>query len=206
MGYGLRRGPRRDPDNRLLWRRRPAAAGGRDLPRRGAVGERHAEPGAVRARVQAAHPARPCWPATRRTRTPRTLRDTESTRRHRLHVPQAGRPAPADAGVRRPDAAVSCGRRNVTTVAQRRHAQRYVPARPRGRSRAAAPGRGRRDARGLGDARLRAGHLAAPGDAERAASCGSSSALAPPFGTEVSPAPRRARLQASPSSPRCSSA
>ena len=58
-GYDLRCGPRGEGPRQSPAVAPPAAsAGGRDPARRGAVRERHAEPRALRARVQAAHPAR----------------------------------------------------------------------------------------------------------------------------------------------------
>ena len=145
----LRRRPRStDPDNRLLGAA-ARAAGGRGL--RDAV---LSVSGTLNPEFGPAYkpPIPPEAMLARNTKDPYpkdAARHGVDPRLHRLHVPQAGRPAPADAGVRRPDAAVSCGRRNVTTVAPQRLALlNDLFLRPRGRSRAAAPGRGRRDARG----------------------------------------------------------
>ena len=72
-GYDLRCGPRDEGSRQSPAVAAPAAAaGGRDPARRRAVRERHTEPEALRARVQAARfRPKPCWPATRRTRIPR---------------------------------------------------------------------------------------------------------------------------------------
>ena len=210
----LRRGPRGEGPRQPPAVAAPAAAaGGRGPARRRAVGERHAEPASRSAR-RSSRPSRPrrCSPATRRTRIPKDARDTRSDPpAERLHVPQAGRPAPADAGVRRP------GRGRELRPPQRHHrraagagaAQRPVPPRPRRRLRAAAAGRGRRDDPTAGSTRgFELALSRPPSDAERAASVRVPRHAAPaPVGARQGSGARRASAAGPrPISPRCSSA
>ena len=119
-GYDLRCGPRGEGPRRSPAVAAPAAAaGGRGPARRGAVGERHAEPGSPSGpRTSRPSRPRPCWPGTPRTRIPRTHATRESTRRRTVYMfHKRVVQHPLMQAFDGPDAAVSCGRRNVTTVA-----------------------------------------------------------------------------------------
>ena len=154
-GYDLRRGPRgeADPDNRLLWRRRPQRLEAEVL--RDAV---LSVSGTLNPRVFGPAFKPPIPPEAMLARNtkdpyPKDARDTpRDPPADRLHVPQAGRPAPADAGVRRPGRGRAAAAAATSPPSPRRRwrCSTTVPARPRRRLRAAAAGRGRRRPRAAG--------------------------------------------------------